>query len=269
MRPEPDLPPAPIDHTVRRVSIGRALRRGWPIIVLVTLAAVASSYLAMSRQDTEYEASARLLISPLRQDDTSLFATDLIRDAGDPTSTSTTVAVLIRSNSMAEETARRLGGRWTADSVLDAIEIAPEEGTTVLDVTATAEEPEVAAAVANEYARSVVRLRRRVIERQLDGRYEELEARRRQVPEDDYSQRDRIFTEMRLIRNTLRDDGDPTLRLVDPAVPPSTAAAGNAALPLALGLVGGLALGLAAALAVDLLRRPARSEEPEQHLVAA
>jgi hypothetical protein len=89
------------------------------------------------------------------------------------------------------------------------------------------------------------------------------------VPEDDYSQRDRIFTEMRLIRNTLRGEGDPTLRLVQAAVPPRSPAERSPAIVMGFALLGGLAIGLAAALAVDLMRRPERSEEPEQHLVAA
>ena len=225
-------------------------------MLLVTLVAVAVSYFMASRQPAEYSATSRLLVSPIRQDDTALFGTELLRDGGDAAQTPNTAAVLLKSSAFAEEAAKQLGGDWTGTTVLKALTIEPAEGTSVLEITATTDDPQAAAAVATEYARAVVRVRRRTIERQLTARAEELAAARRKVPADDYSQRDRLFNEMRLIQNTLRAEGDPTVRLADAAVAPSEPSSRSPMVVAAFSLIGGLALGVAAAMAIEFVRRP-------------
>src|SRR5919107_107947 len=97
MRITPDMHDDLTDPAPRRVAVGRALRRHWPIVLLVAAAAVGASLLATSRKDAQYEASARLIVLPLRQDDTSLWGTDLLRDAGDAAETTSTVAAVLET----------------------------------------------------------------------------------------------------------------------------------------------------------------------------
>ena len=248
-------------------GISAALRRGWPLVLLVALVAVGASLFAMSRREPVYEAKARLLVSPLGQQETALFATDLIRDSGDAATTPDTVAVMLASRATAAEAAANLGAEWTTQEILDSVRIEPVRSTQVLDVIAEHEDPTVAAAIATEFARSAVRLRARTITRQLRRRYATLQDLRRRVPEGDYSQRDRLFSEMRLLQNALDEGGDPTLRFVAPATPPTTESPTSPALVAGLALVGGLAIGLAAAVALDRVR-PGRSHAEEARVAA-
>jgi len=238
-------------------SAGRALRWGWPVVVVVAIAAVVASLYANSRQVPKYEATAQLLVSPLNQTDTTLIGTDLIRDAGDASSTVHTAAVLVQSNQAAEATAERVGQGLTMRDVLDAVTVTPVENTSVLDVTATSEDPQLAADIATELARSVVRLRKEVITEEVGGRPKTVVELRRQAPEDDYSQRDRLFREVRLLEDSL-NSGDPTLKFVQAAAVPDSAESRSAAVDGALALVGGLLLGLGAIVVVDRLRPPGR-----------
>lgn len=241
-------------------GVGRALRWGWPVVLLVAAAAVAASLYTTSRQVPEYTASARLQVSPLSQTDSSLFATGLIRDAGEPSTTVNTTAVLVESNLAAQATAERVGRGLTMRDVLDAVAVTPVEGTSIIEVEATLEDPTLPAPVATEFARSAIRLQKAAVVPELKRRLKQVSAQREQVPEDDYSQRDRLFNELTLIRNTL-GAGDPTLRFVQSAAPPVAAERRSRAVDAGLALVGGLLLGLAAIVGIDRLRRPTRPKD--------
>ena len=258
--------PSDRDFEARETAVGQAIRRGWPIIAVLMLAALATSLVMTSRREPTYEATAELLISPLGQHETTFRGTDLLREAGDPAETGGTVAALIETNDAAAATARSVGGGWTAAEVLDAVEIEPVESTQVLSVKATADNPATAAALATEFARSTVRLRGRRIVPQIEERLEGLVERRRAAPLDDYSQRDRLFTEIRLLEDTLAGGGDPTLTFVDAAATPTAEAATSRVLIALVAMLGGLALGVVVAIVVERLRRSARTE---QDLLAA
>jgi uncharacterized protein involved in exopolysaccharide biosynthesis len=236
-------------------GLGRALRWGWPMVVVVALAAVAASLYANSRQVPKYEATAQMLVSPLNQTDTTLVGTDVIRDGGDASQTVNTAAVLVESNQAADATAERLGQGLDMNRVLEAVTVAPVENTSILDVTATAENPRLAADLATEFARSVIRLRRAVVTDQLERRLQTVTELRRQAPEDDYSQRDRLYREVRLLEDSL-NSGDPTLKFVQAAALPASPESRSRAIDAALALLGGLLVGLAAIVGIDRLRRP-------------
>ena len=251
-----DFPPAsPAPVSGAGPGVGRALRWGWPVVLVVAFAAVAASLYADSRQVPKYEATARLLVSPLNQTDTTLIGTDVLRDGGDASQTVGTAAVLVESNQAAEATAERLGRGLDMRRVLDAVTVTPVENTSVLDVTATSEDRQLAADLATEFARSVVRLRKAVITEQLERRLQTVVELRRQAPEDDYSQRDRLYREIRLLEDSL-NSGDPTLKFVQAAAVPASAEGRSRAIEAALALVGGLLVGLAAIVGIDRLRRP-------------
>ena len=241
------------------LGIGRALRRFWPVLLLVAAAAVAASLLVTARQEPQYEATAQLLVTPLSQSETELFGTFLIRDAGDAAQTPDTVAILIQSDAVATETARRLGEGWTPPAVLEAVTVEPAGETNILNVIATTDDPEESASVASTFARSVIKVRKEELVPDLQERYDTLEERRRRLPADDYSQRDRLYREMRLLENTLNQGGDPTLRFVDPAIAPTETTARSPLVIAAIALAGGLLLGIAAAVALDRLRPAQRA----------
>lgn len=255
---EPRLTPATSDGGP---SPRRAGNRWLAIlfVAIVALAAVAASLYSSGRRAPEYETSARLLVSPLRQDDDTLFGTPLIRDAGDPGATPNTAAVLVENDETARLTARRLGSGLTGRDVIDAVTVTPVPDTSVLEVIATDENPRRAAAIATEFARTAVRRQRAAVVPLLERRLRTVAAQRRGVPVEDYSQRDRLLSEIRQLQDVLEAGGDPTLRFVQAARVPVEATGRSRALDALLALAGGLALGLVALFGIERLRRWSRA----------
>ena len=63
-----------------------------------------------------------MLVTPLAQEDQTFLGLPVLRDSGDPTRTVQTAANLIHSSAAAVRTAEKLGGDWTRNKVLEAIE---------------------------------------------------------------------------------------------------------------------------------------------------
>jgi hypothetical protein len=142
---------------------------------------------------------------------------------------------------VAGETARRLGARWTAPSVRDAVDVQPVDKVNALAVTAVASDPRWASRLATAFAGAVLRVRWRTIAGELDHRITDLGARLRAAPDDgDLAHQRRVIVGVR------RSGRDPTLKLegTDPAVAVGRAPAVAIVL---LALLGGLFIGALAA----------------------
>lgn len=240
--------------------MGRALRLGWPLILLLTVIAVAVSVFVTSRRSPEYEAGARLLITPLAQYDDTFLGTTLFRDAGDPTTTALTAAELFHSNAIADRAAGELGAGWTRESLLAAVEVRQVPDTRVLEVAARAEQPDEAARAANVFAQTIVDAREREAGGQLRARLSELRDRRQRVDPDDYSRRDNLDEEIRLIENALQNGGDPTLTMSQEAVAPTTSTLTPTWLIVGTAVLGGLVLGVLAAFGLAWATRRVQGE---------
>jgi uncharacterized protein involved in exopolysaccharide biosynthesis len=236
------------------------------VLAIAAIALAAGLYVA-SREEPKYSNSARLLVSPLSQATGQLLGIDYLRSAGDADRTAQTAAVLIESNDVAQEAARRLGGEWTRASVLEAVEVSPESDSNVLAVTATTTDPASATRVANAVATGVVELRRSRIQRQIAARIRDLRRDLRGLADDDYAARDNVLQELQELGGA-RQRGDLSLTIAQTAVMPGETIRTPTVLIAALALVGGLLLGVLAALLLDRLRRPHRPEgdgEPTGH----
>ncbi len=239
------------------MPLGRALRRGWPLVALIAAVALAAGLFAASRQDVSYANTARLLVNPLSQSAGQLLGIDFIRSAGDADRTAQTAAVLIESNEIAQEAARRLGGEWTRASVLEAVTVAPEQESKVLAVKATTDDPTNATRVANGFATSAVSLRERRINEQVGARLRTLKQDLRSIRSEDYAGRDNALEEIQELQ-AVQKRGDLSLSLVQTAVTPGETIKTPTALIAAMALLGGLLLGTLAALLLDQLRIRAR-----------
>ena len=223
-------------------------------MLLVTLAAVGASLIALSSRDPSYEATARLVINPLAQYDVTFLGTSLIRDAGDASRTPSTVAETIDSNAIATETARRMGGGYTASAVRDDVDVQPAGDTNVIKIKARAGQRAVAERLADTYAASVLAVRWRTIDKELAARIAAFHERASAAPDSADFGRERVLQSVR------RGGTDPTLKIqgIDPAV-------SDDSLPdwaiVALAALGGLLLGCLAALGMARLGRAVQTEE--------
>ena len=80
-----------------------------------------------------------MLVTPVAQEDQTFLGLPVLRDSGDPTRSVQTAANQIHSSAAAVRTATKLGGDWTRNKVLEAIEVTPEGESNILAVTAKAD----------------------------------------------------------------------------------------------------------------------------------
>lgn len=228
----------------------RAIRSHPVLLAAIVLATLAGSVAWLVVRTPDYQATARLLVNPVSAEDEALIGLPLVRDAGDPTRTAQTAAGLLESPRVGDMAARRLGSGWTADRVLAAVSVEPVGQSNLLAVTATADEPARAAAVANRFVAAALDQRDNRLGQALDGAIGRLRRSLADRPSADV--RDRVA---RL--EALRAGGDPSITRAASAPAPDSPAGPPSWLVLALALLGGGVLGSAAAVAIEL-RGPRR-----------
>ena len=233
----------------------RAVRRHWPIVVVVTLAAVVGVVGWLLLRSPTYEARAQILVTPLPPG-TLLPLTAVVRDSGDPTRTMQTAATLIDSQDTARIVAQSLGPGWSAGRVQQTVEVVPLGESNILTVTAEAEAPAVAARVANSFAETALRARRAALEQDLATAIAKAQDQRQMFAGTDSgppSVLDERLTELRSLQNSK----DPTLSLLDRARASASPAGPPPWLLVVLAVLAGLALGSFAALLMHVLGRGA------------
>ena len=227
----------------------------------MTLAAVLGAAGWLALRLSEYEATARILVSPLPQDDQAFLGLGYVRDSGEATRTIQTAAAVVRSSAAADLAATRIGRGFTRERLLEEVEVKPQGESNILAVTARAVNPDLAADIVNEFARAALEVRTRDLRRQVADAIAQLSARQRALG-DAASPSVAADLAGRLNQlETLRDGEDPTLAVSELASPPSAPAGAPAWLVLSMALIAGFMLGTGAALAVEFLDRRMRDED--------
>lgn len=141
------------------------------LVVLITVALTTASALVLTlRQAPEYEGKARLLVVPLpSQGSGGVLAKDQFQRSV------ATEAEIVKSAEVAKRVIKRLKLDQppyilTPDELIDRVKIAAVIYTEVLDVTATAPDPVLAAAIANAFPEEYIALRRsQAVKEALEG----------------------------------------------------------------------------------------------------
>lgn len=245
------------------VLVLRALKARWPLVLVVTATALVASYLVLDRKSLDYQATAQVLITPLPQYDETFFGLDLVRDSGDPERTAQTASALLASPETAAAVARRLGNGLTTEEVTRAVVVEAQGESNVLGVSATAKDPELAASMANAFARLSASARRVTLQRQLGARIDQLRDRRDGLDTDDRESRlggdlAEQINELEAIRGAKTD---PTLTIAQLATVPSAPQGAAPWLVMLLAGVAGLVLGTVAAVVVGFFNRRLRGED--------
>jgi Mrp family chromosome partitioning ATPase/capsular polysaccharide biosynthesis protein len=242
----------------------RALRAHsvWAAVIFVLVLVVAAGYAI--RRSPSYQATARLLVNPLPQTDTTFVGLPLIRDSGDPTRTMQTAATLVDSPLAAATTARAMGRGWTTHRVQGAVSVQPEGQSEILDITATDTSASRSAKLANTFAAS-----------SLDARSAQLKLAVAQSIANTTTQLNAIHNSASVAAADLQDKlnqlrgisngQDPTLTLSQVAtIPRSPSGPSNKVIAL-LALIAAIALSSGAVLLIELLR--ARRVLEEEQLI--
>ena len=239
----------------------RAIRAHRAVVILTTLAFVLAALFWLSFARTpSYEATANLLVTPLPQDDQTFRGLQLLRDSGDPTRTVQTAASLVTSPEAARRTAEELGDGWTTQRVLDSVNVEPQGESNILGVTASADDAELAARLANTFTRETLAVRRDALQRDVGPLLDQLRARSEAIGSSDTEAAAELEDRINQLEN-VSTGTDPTLSVSQDAEVPQSASGAGAPVILALALFAGLALGAAAAVLMELLDRRIRDEE--------
>jgi Mrp family chromosome partitioning ATPase/capsular polysaccharide biosynthesis protein len=270
--PDPEAARQSASAPWRRPQVGvsglerylHTLRERLPLIAAVTLATtlVAALYLAVAPD--KYRAEADLLVAPAGQDDAALTGLPVIHESSDPTRDVETASRLVDSRDVAVRVKRRLGLDESVGQLLDDVSAEPVAQSNIVSVRAEADSPTLARQLANGFAREAVAERsqklRVEIDRVLPRLREEIAA-----AEDRGEDTQELSTQ--LVRlESIRETGDPTLRLETRANTPSSPFAPRPKLTLAAGFLAGLILGVGGAFAMNALDPRLRREEQLREL---
>jgi Mrp family chromosome partitioning ATPase/DNA-binding winged helix-turn-helix (wHTH) protein/capsular polysaccharide biosynthesis protein len=226
----------------------RAIRARSLVVALTTIAALGVAAALLATREPTYTSTAQMLVTPLPQDDRAFLGTTLLRDSGDPTRTVQTAAALVDSPLAAQRAARRIGGGMDQHAVEAHVNVQPLGESNILSVTASSTTANGAARLANEFAQSALAVRSEEIRGQVDAVMQTV------GPDPTPDDRTRL-AELRAVR----DRGDPTLMLSQPAQAPQASKGAAAWLVLVLAAIAGFTLGSIAAL--FMLRRIADERE--------
>ena len=240
--------PGPDENAAALRSYARAIRARGGVVVAVTIAAIGVAAALLAMRTPTFTSTAQLLVTPLPQDDSAFLGTSLLRDSTDPTRTMQTAAALVASPAAAGRAARQLG--VDQRTVEQSVNVQPLGESSIQSNAASSPTAEGAAQHANANATSVLGVRGDEIQRQVDAIIQTVGANPRPTS-GDKSQ----LAELRAVR----DRGDPTLLLAQPAQLPRSASGAPARLVLVLAAVAGFTLGSIAALL--MLRRVADEDE--------
>lgn len=244
------IPSQPENHVMRPYT--RAVRAHPLFVVLFVMAAVLGSVAIVLLRSPTYTAWARLLVTPVERGEAGDLGLPLLQEHGEPTRTIQTAAAVVENREIAAAAAVDLGGRWTADDVLDAIDVTPQGQTNVLEVRATAEHADTAAALANAYANAVLRVRGDALRQGADIAIAAIVADL--AGSDTMSSSTVRALETRLSQlELMRVTGDPTVAVAELAELPSSPDGSPAFLVVIAALIVGLVLAPGAALVVELL----------------
>jgi Mrp family chromosome partitioning ATPase/capsular polysaccharide biosynthesis protein len=233
------------------VSYLRALRAHLGVVVAIAATTIAASLAWVLYQETRYEASAQILVSPLPAEDPSFVGLPLVRAVGrDSASAVQTASSLLSSRGAVRRTADELG--ISRATVTSTITVEPVADSNLIEVKAESGDPEFAATAANQYAHSALASRRA----RLRPRVEEAIARVREqlaAVGDPASLAAEPLQAQLSTLEAIADGEDPTLSISSRAVAPDAPIGPPAWIVLGIAGIGGLVLGIAVAVLMELL----------------
>lgn len=143
----PTDPQSGADDTL--VHALRVLRRRWIVVALAALACLGAALAYRALSTPVYEASAEVVFGAPTLSDTAL---QVDRGGVDPEREAATNVLIAESEEVATGVRRALRSSASPADLLASVSVAAEENANVLAITATAETPGAAAAIANAFA---------------------------------------------------------------------------------------------------------------------
>ena len=231
----------------------------WLLIATVAVC-VGAAILYLAQAEKQYVANSDLLVTPVSRDSDTLIGLGLIRETSDPTRDVETVSRLIETIAVARRVVDRLDLDISPQQVLAQVSATPVAQSNIVTITAHANDPELAAQIANAFAAASVDYRTDRLHAQLDVLIPRLRRQIARLSADDQVGRQTLAQQLAALEE-LRALKDPTLRFETTAEPQFAPVSPRPVLSVAAAIVAGLIIGTAAALGSQLLDPRLRREE--------
>ncbi|HTU77806.1 MAG TPA: polysaccharide biosynthesis tyrosine autokinase [Solirubrobacteraceae bacterium] len=229
------------------------LRRRVPLIVLCVVIVAGAAYGYSKHQTKKYTATASLAFS---YNSLSQQIAGLPANSGNLLAQEASNLELVKLGDMAAKTASQLGHGLTEEKVASSLSISGEGESSVVDVSATATSPTLAAAIANTYTHQFVteqqRANRQYFKSALALVNKQLAAlsRAQRLGQDGVELQDRAQT-----LGLLAELNYGNVQIAEVALPPTTPSSPKTSRNTALGLFLGLLIGLGLAFMLERVDR--------------
>ncbi|MHB8492396.1 MAG: polysaccharide biosynthesis tyrosine autokinase [Solirubrobacteraceae bacterium] len=227
------------------------------LVVIIAIVGMAAAVAYAKSRAAAYEATAQVLVTPVNGGGPYIGLPVVTETANDPSRNMQTAISLLKSPGAAVASARSLSPRLNAQSVQRDISIQPIGESNLLGITAKSTDAKFAAAIANTYARTALRLHSATLANEASNEISQLRERQHQLGASGIAQ---IASELAAL-SSVAAGRDPNFALLQNATVPTSASGTSTKLIALLGLLAGLVIGVGAATAVDFLNRRIRDEE--------
>jgi capsular polysaccharide biosynthesis protein/Mrp family chromosome partitioning ATPase len=236
------------------------LRARLGLIVVIVATTVGAATLLVAQTAKVYEAEADLLVTPIPGDNENLFGLGLVTESGDPTRDSETLAQVITTPAVAKRVRTRLRLSQSERSLLKNVSAEPVAQSSIVTITAKANDPTSAARLANSFAEAAIAVRTQRMHALLDSVIPQLRNQLQALPADELRARESLSGKLRDLES-LRLLPDPTLHFETRAAAPGSPVAPRPLLTIAGALIAALVLGFGAVLAAHMLDTRIEREE--------
>ena len=243
------------------------LRRQRLVVLAVTLVFGGAALALSASQEKSYEAQAAAQFNDIARDAQLLGSSELPADQN-PLVDAAVQAEEVTSLATAKQVKRELKTKVSPERLQEAVTTKVGSQTIFVEITATWDDPEFAAQVANAFAQVTVDKENRRLEEQLDLTVEDLKAKAKGPLTDDSGNLniDALSARQNLIaitnlQNAVEEGTVLPAEIARRAEVPSAPASPKTARNTILGLIVGLALGLIAAFVRDSLDRKIRTSK--------
>jgi polysaccharide biosynthesis transport protein len=249
---------APLVHALR------VLRERWKVLVAALVLCVGAAAAISFTATKEYQATSELLF---REDTLSnaILETDVFRASSDPQRESATNQRLVGSLEVAAVVKNRLRSDLTAKELLDKVEIESAENSDIIKITATDEDPQTAARIANGFAAGYVVHRRQADRDKVAEGQRLLRERLAALPEEATDERTALQNALQKLA-ALEAVQTGNAEVADRADVPTSPSSPRPVRNLVLGFLFGIALGIAGAFLRDALDRRVKTVEEFERL---
>lgn len=239
----------------------RVLRERWVLILGITVACGVLAFVLSSTRTKSYEASAKVVFGNL---DVQQAVTQQNSQSSEPERDAATRVLVATSSSVAERAQKDLKTDVAPEVLASSVAVEAEPNANVLNFTASSDNAETAAAIANAFAKEYIAFEKASTLERIAAAQKSYRARLQtlQPGSVEYTETQQSLSRLA----DLKDIGLSDSEIISAAEPPSTPSSPKPKRDALLGLIVGALLGITLAFLLDLLDRRVKTSQDFERL---